>query len=170
MILFAFGIGVIPQVYALSYLFSSPSTGFVYLVIIFLIFGFIGNLAMSIWDLMQNFFHVELTFLTSLLLPLRTMPIFSMLFGYQKLYKISSFAHICNSLDPKLLDSLCGLIDPNSSSLFRGCCPNQCGDMCYQNASPFTFTAYGSMSELFFLIFTGIFYLSIIIIYESMKF
>src|SRR5690606_31917807 len=60
LLLFAFGVSTIPVSYFISYKFQKPSSGFVFLIIIFFLIGFIGNMILSVFDLMINYMNSDM--------------------------------------------------------------------------------------------------------------
>lgn len=171
LLLFSFGISTIPVVYFLSYRFQKPSSGFVFLIIIFFLVGFIGNIVLSVMDTAVNYFDADSPAIKNFWMPfllffLRFVPIFSMLFGYQKVHKLAAFGKFCKDMPPGTCDS----IYSNSSSSFKGCCPGVCGDMCYLSGNPFAMTKFGAGPEMLYMFCTGIFCFSMIVLGESRSF
>lgn len=170
-LLFAFGVSTIPLAYFLSYPFKKPSSGFVFLIILFLIVGFIGNIIFSSLDVGMNNLGVPLTEIRNfwypfLLFILRFIPIFSMLFGYQKVQKLSAFTKMCKAVP---LDQTCRTLNANSTNFLRGCCPDICGEMCYATANPFAMNVYGSGIEVIYMLITGLVSFLLIALYETFK-
>lgn len=133
-------------------------------------FGLISNILMSMLDFIDNFLDLNVfpwTF--SFLYLLRIVPIFSMLFGYQKLYKLSTFSRICHQVP--FLEFECAALKSHedytlAGLVLRGCCPELCGDKCFSTGSPWTMGMYGSGTEVIYLIVSGLFYLTVIIMFE----
>ncbi|OTF75870.1 ABC transporter sub-family A-like protein [Euroglyphus maynei] len=176
-ILFVFGIGTIPLAYLFAYIFDVHSSGFTFVVIIFLIMGLIANIFWSILDILINNAGIDassnfLSWTQSILPIIRLIPIFSMLYGYQKLYKANLFTKMCTKFGPDNLAQICNMTD-NDNSLSRlahGCCPNIClkDNSCYDSAS-FSFGKFGSAPEIYSLIASGLIFMAVIILYENFQ-
>lgn len=171
-LLFGYGVAVIPFAYILSYKFEKTSRGF---QVIMQIFTYLGTLPSALFggaDLWLNYFGAPYPAVNvifhALLSVFRVVPIFSVIFGYQKLYKLQEFSGSCLQLQKEgKLDQLCATIPANLTGYpFKGCCANVCGDTCFFEASPWGFTRYGIGTEVLYMVITGIIWISIIIAYE----
>lgn len=162
-----FGMSTIPVAYAFSYLFSSPAGGFTFIIIFYLVFGLIGNIIFSILHILNHYSHFDIltNWVVSLLMIARIVPIFSLLYGYQKVYLLSAMNGLCKSF--KDIDTVCKSLPHDSKSLISGCCPSICGNQCYSKQNAFNFTPLGAGIELVYLFVTGIFFFSLILIFES---
>lgn len=163
--------------YFFAYIFDVHSSGFTFVVIMFLIMGLIANLFWSILDIFVNNAGVELSSLyldwTQSVLPIiRFIPIFSMLFGYQKLYKANMFVKMCKTLPSEELGHICNSTEDLGSmtKMVLGCCPNRCSkdDSCYDSGS-FSFGKFGSGPEIYSLIGSGLLFMVLIILYENFQ-
>ena len=169
--------GTIPLAYFLTYIFDVNSSGFTFAVIVFLIMGLIGNLFMGVCDFLINNFGIRSGFLnaTQAVLPyIRCIPIFSMLFGYQKLYKSNLFYKLCSTVG-KNLEELCkNLTDNNDqfgmNQMLKGCCPDICqeDDSCYDSGS-YSFGRFGSGPEILTLFGSGLVFMVLVILYENFQ-
>ncbi|KAH9405759.1 hypothetical protein TYRP_014055, partial [Tyrophagus putrescentiae] len=169
-LLFTFGISTVPVSYFLSYRFQKPSSGFVFLIIVFFLVGFIGNIIFSILDVMFNYFDADLPAVQNFWMPfilffLRFIPIFSMLFGYQKVHMLAAFGSFCKNMQ----NGTCDNMKPDDSSPYKGCCSNVCGDKCYLTGNPFAVTKYGAGQEMIYMFCTGIFCFTMIVLAETFK-
>lgn len=169
--MFVFGLSTIPIAYILSFRFKKPSSGFVFMVIAFFLFGFLLNLFLSIIDLLRNFIGMDYIlgdWYERILDVARIVPIFSFLFGYQKVYKLTTFGKICGQFPPKTLEGLCQLIDigDNTLQVLKGCCED-C-DPCYNNVKPFAFDKYGAGFEILYMVLCGLLCFAAILLYEGM--
>lgn len=173
LLLLSFGVATIPLTYALSYLFAKPSSGFVFLIIVFFLIGFICNIIFSVLDFLVNYPILETPdttmsfWYTFLLVFLRIVPIFSMLFGFQKVQKLGVVARLCTDLH---ITDLCGSEkgkDLLKIKFLQGCCPETCTDMCYLEENPFSFRKAGAGPEVTYMIVTGLLSFLLIILFES---
>lgn len=167
-LLFSFGVATIPLSYLLSFFFETPSSGFVVMVIIYILTGLIANLGMSVIDTMMHIAGMAFSeqLFQFLVNTLRLFPIFSFLFGYQKVYRLSVLNQMCTSIR-SVGDFCSGNID-NMNAFLRGCCVGKCGDNCYDTQSTFAFNWYGCGVEVCFLFVFGIVCFALIIIGEGL--
>lgn len=136
-------------------------------------FGLIGNLVISVMHLLSILIIPDLIKNVAVILNLlRLIPIFSMLFGYQKLYLLTTLKKLCGNIDPATLWFLCQMNrtipqgDTFRSLIPIGCCASLCADSCYQNSTPIDFNDAGSGIELASLYLTGLLYLFFAIFFE----
>lgn len=171
-LLFGYGVAVIPFCYILSYKFEKTTRGFQVIMQIFTYLGTLPGSLLGAADLWLYYFQAPYpavnAVVQALLAFFRVVPIFSVLFGYQKLYKLQEFSSACLQLqkDGKL-DKLCASLPANLTGYpFKGCCTKICGDNCFFGQSPWGFTRYGIGAEILYMVITGIILISIVIAYE----
>ncbi len=172
-ILFLFGFASIPIAYCFSFIFSKPSTGFALLVVMYLLFGLIGNLIMSVLDLLINVFRFD--FMSSTLLDIilyicRLIPVFSMCFGIKKLYWMGSMAQWCKQTlkkDP----NVCLDDSKEAQNFYYNCCEKRCSpkNECYDSNNPFRFNNAGIGQESICMIASGFLFLAFLWILEGIK-
>ncbi len=165
LLILSFGVATIPVVYAFSFFFTSPPSGYVFVVILYLVFGLIGNIIFSVFHICNNFFAMNVggSWAESALWLFRAVPIFSMLFGYQKIYLLSVMSSVCRSNN---IDQMCGSFTNETSRMMLGCCPGKCGDHCFSQASAFSFSSIGAGTELASLFLSGLVFFLLIVVYE----
>lgn len=166
-LLFSFGVSTIPLSYLLSYYFGKPSSGFVVMVVIYIITGLIANIAMSIVHTLStlgDFFLMPESVLQLVLSILRLFPIFSFLFGYQKIYLLSQLSSICKLVPP---EQICTENIKKNAPMLVGCCPELCEDRCYEVQNLFAISSFGCGTEVLFLFGVGITFFVLIILGEG---
>lgn len=165
LMILSFGVSTIPLVYALTFQFSSSSSGFIFIVIFYLVFGFIGNIVFSIFHILNNYVGISVLvkWINPLLLIVRIVPIFSLLYGYQKIYLLSVMNGVCRNM--KNLDELCKVL--SDQNIMLGCCPEKCGNKCYSQENAFNFSPIGAGTELLYLFLSGLFFFVLIVVFES---
>lgn len=155
-------------------MFSTPSSGFVYLVLIYLLFGLIANLFWSGIDVVMDITLDQnisfLNFASKLGYIVRCVPIFSVLFGYQKLFKANALLKLCAEQNITA-DTKCNENFKNPDKFFfgiyRGCCKNLCeGNDCF-DAGSLSFGRYGAGEEILYLFLTGIISIALVILYDG---
>ncbi|KAJ6217457.1 hypothetical protein RDWZM_008614 [Blomia tropicalis] len=169
-----YGFAIIPFAYCLSYFFEKTSRGMTVMIQISSYLGTIIGCILGVGDLMINNFGQHNAGLETayyiLLYIIRVMPAFSIIFGYQKLYKLVEFANYCQQLDEaKQLNIICSTILSNETSIFKSCCPGICGDSCYREVNPWGFSKFSVLPEIIYMVFIGIICFSIISAYELYK-
>lgn len=172
LMLFLFGFASIPLAYLFSLWLKKPSTGFAVLVIIYLLFGIIAVSAMGTIDLMVNIVHVN--FISSstfnqVLALFRLIPVFSMSFGVQKLYRLGSFMQICKEYETKNMTIVCSYIQ--KKDFLYGCCLDKClkSNDCYFNKNPLDFDNYGVGQEFVYLVCSGFLFFLILLVLEGIQ-
>ena len=181
-LIFMYGLAVIPFAYTLSYCFAKTSRGYTVMIQISSYLGTLGGSLLATGDLMINYYNVQSSvfrgFYFTLLYPLRIVPIFSVVFGFQKIYRLSNFARFCEKLDiNQQLESICRSIitqrgnntndNDSDGDIFRGCCVEVCNDSCYVQTSPWSVTSkFGIGTEIIYLLVTGIIFFISIVAYE----
>ena len=170
LMLFLFGFASIPLAYCFSLWLKKPSTGFAVLVILYLLFGIIAVSAMGTLDLMINILHFD--FISSVTFNrvlgiFRMIPVFSMSFGVQKLYRMGSFTQICKENEKKNMTIICTHI--SKKDFLFGCCLDKCTKTndCYHNKNPLDFDNYGVGQEFVYLVCSGILFFLILLIFEG---
>lgn len=160
-----FGMSTIPVVYAFSYFFSSSPGGYIFITILYLVFGFIANIIFSVLHILNNYVHLDLMtyWLNPVLMIIRIVPIFSLLHGYQKVYLLSAMNAFCRNSN---LDQMCSVLTPDMKNMLTGCCPTICGNECYSNENAFNFTSIGAGIELVYLFLSGTLFFLLIILFE----
>ncbi|CAG2161807.1 unnamed protein product [Oppiella nova] len=169
LMLFLFGFASIPLAYCFSLLLNKPSTGFAVLVILYLLFGVMSISAMGVLDLIVNVMKMNIISsvkFNTILSFFRLIPVFSMSFGIQKLYRIGSFAQICKEYESKNMTLLCSFID--RKSILYGCCIDKCSptNECYSNQNPLSFDHNGVGQEFVYLVASGLFFMAILLLFE----
>ncbi len=172
LMLFLFGFASIPLAYCFSFWLKKPSTGFAVLVVIYLLFGLIANSAMGVLDLMINVMNLKPISISTFKLLLgifRLIPVFSMSFGIQKLYRIGSFAQICKEYAVKQnMTIMCSYV--SKSEFMYGCCREKCepNNECYDSKNPLQFDNFGVGQEFLYLLFDGLLFMIILLIFEGL--
>lgn len=167
-LLLSFGVATIPLSYLLSYYFRTPSSGFVVMVVIFIITGLIANIAMSVVHTMSSLAGMPIMSegVEQLVLAIfRLFPIFSFLFGYQKVYLLSQVSTICKLIP---LDDFCQMDKKRMMPILVGCCPNICEDRCYDGKNTFALSSFGCGVEVLYLFAVGITFFVLIIFGEGL--
>ena len=119
-LLASFGLGIIPFAYLLSYSFSKTFRGFSVMMQICSYLGTIAVAVFSVGDLLLNYFGFQNPALYALYVAFssvfRILPIFSVLFGYQKLYKLAQFSQYCHGLEKNgQLAMICPVLSVNNT-------------------------------------------------------
>jgi len=152
------------------------------LLVVFFLVGFICNIIFSVLDLLRTYFQLTNVYsFAAILYPLRLLPIFALLYGHQKIHKLSAFAQLCGKLrQAKMLDTLCALLNGNeksqhelTTSILKGCCGNTCdqdGGLCYEHQSLLAVNEFGLGIELICMIVCGLLCMSAILIYECERY
>ncbi|KAI2807884.1 hypothetical protein RDWZM_005336 [Blomia tropicalis] len=168
MILF-FGLSTIPVTYGFSYFFTSPVSGFTFMTILYLAFGFIANLIFSIMNILINYARFDLPFgwIEPVLVVIRGVPIFSMLYGYQKIYLLSSMTKFCKSI--RDVELICSSLSNSTPSMITGCCPELCGSRCFSNENAYSYNDIGAGKELIYLVASGTSFFLFMILFEAYK-
>ena len=153
--LFLFGFASIPLAYLTSLRLKKSSSGYALLVIIYLISGLILVLAMGILDLFINTLNVDFMSpqaLEGILFFARLLPVFSMSFGIQKLYKIGSYQYACDKTLPVYLENLCTEVRDNTDPVW-GCCRSKCepNNECYYQMKALEFGSHGMKQTIYFI-------------------
>ena len=127
----------------------------------------------SVIDLLTNYLKMDVIgiWFDLLLYLFRIVPIFSMLFGYQKVQKLSLFSQICGP-EGIIRDRLCEMEEANyhkhkETNILSGCCSSICGDMCYMDQNPFSYSKAGSGTEVTYMMVIGLLSFLLIVLYES---
>ena len=174
LMLFMFGFASIPLAYLFSLVLGKPTTGFAVLVIIYLLFGVIavsimGTIEYS--DKLSEKVMVNPILFNVILYIFRVVPVFSMSFGLQRLYRTSSFTKFCeelNAFDSKF-QNYCSEKVKEKSNFLYGCCSVNCSltNECYVQKSALSFDEYGVSTDLVFLIVCGILFMALLLMFES---
>jgi hypothetical protein len=149
--LFLFGFASIPLAYIASLLLKKPSSGFAILVIIYLISGIVLIFPLGFCDLLINTFKEDFmssSTLDILIFICRLLPVFSMSFGIQKLYKIGSYRSACKKILPIFLKARCEQNLQRTDEIW-GCCENVCKKTkeCYKDAEALNWGTEGMKSS-----------------------
>ncbi|CAG2109717.1 unnamed protein product, partial [Medioppia subpectinata] len=170
---FLFGVAAIPLAYLFSLRLSLPSTGYATLVIILLLTGLVLVLTFGILDLMllSGSDVMSRDTLDALVMTARVLPVFSMSFGIQKLYKVGSYQKACLDSAKETLLKVC-IPTLRTDDPFYGCCDNLCRHRgeCYDQLNALRFDEKGINSvavEFLFLIGSGIVFLLILWLIEG---
>jgi hypothetical protein len=149
--LFLFGFASIPLAYIISLRLKKPSSGFAILVIIYLISGVVLIFPLGFCDLLINTFKQD--FMSSSTLDIlvficRFLPVFSMSFGIQKLYKIGSYISACDKILPDFLKARCSENLRRDDEIW-GCCIEKCNKTkeCYEDAEALRWGTEGMKSS-----------------------
>jgi len=167
--MFVFGLSTIPIAYILSFRFKKASSGFVFMVIVFFLFGLVFNIFLSIVEFMRTFAgsHFMDGWFETIVTIVRAVPIFSFLFGYQKVYKLSCLSKFCDAMDPAELAKMCSS-NSTLDILSQGCCPGKCNP-CFKDFNPFSTSKYGAGIEVLYMLIGGIVCFALIVLYEVYK-
>ena len=143
---FFFGFASIPLAYLTSLRLKKPSSGYALLVIIYLITGLILVVAFGLLDFMINTLRADFmssSTLEVILFFARLLPVFSMSFGIQKIYKVGSYQKACAMILPIYLDHQCQYMEKNRA--LWGCCLNKCeaNNECYYQMNVLEFGSNG---------------------------
>ena len=138
-LLFLFGFACIPLAYIVSIFHKKPFSGFTFLVIIYLLSGVFLMVPLGFCDHVINMRKRD--FMSSSLLGIilifsRFLPVFSMSFGIQKIYKIGPYQPTCEKINPYVLKDTCkGPISRDDP--IWGCCQTLCSNTseCYGDAN-----------------------------------
>jgi len=165
MLIFAFGVGVLPLVYITSNYFDTPSSGFVFVTIVHLCLGLI----LSIVFLFIHFVNLiaENGSANKWEPYLRFIPIFAFLFGTQKMYTLGSFnTLLCKNFPVELCNpALFNLTKSRDTQL--SCCPELCGDKCYFPSHALRLAPFYSGYEVLTLFCTGLVVFTLLVLYDS---
>lgn len=189
--MFLFGLSAITFAYLLAPIFGSPNKGFTTLVIVYIAIALLLSTGVTLYDFVEflkESYHFSLG-LTLTFPVLHSLPIFSFLFGFQRITRWAVFSTICRELipsdnrhleqfvhnmsmqleekwpadEPRLLDPQIILF-----GLLRGCFPNLCGDRCYRRGILWNLT-YGPWLQMFYMIlWAAVFF--VLLLYQDRKF
>lgn len=178
LLLIFFGFSSIPFGYVVSGFCNSPTTGFVSLVTFFMLFGFFVNCSESSQYLLiklqdpDSSMGVAINFF-------RLIPLFSFLFGFQKMYIVGSLSKTCkkpivqmtyclNSTFAFILgkDDDGGVNVSDFNKIYKGCCVDTCGDRCLTTRHPFSTGDYGAGVEIIYMLLIGLVFIIGVILYD----
>jgi ATP-binding cassette subfamily A (ABC1) protein 3 len=177
LMLIGFGFASIPLAYCLSLVLQQPSTGFSFLVIMYLLFGVIAMIIMGTLDVVYKLDSegtvINRTIYSFFLYIFRLIPVFSMSFGLQKLYMTSSLENMCQSFSRnkeigKQMGKMSAEMCKNMPPGLKDCCLRciESSD-CSFDESPLSFGDYGVAIEFIYLMATGIVFFVIILLIDS---
>lgn len=170
-LIFAFGVAAIPVAYALSYYFKTSNHGFVFLVLLYLLFGMIFNLIFAyLYFISMKTSDSRMKVFIKIGLPIvRLVPIFSFLFGFDKVYILN----LANSNFCPYFNETCPIFKAVNDSVYSenklllSCCPGLCRDFCINNQNPFSVAnELGAGVELIYLFAVGIIVFGGILIHD----
>ncbi|CAG2114253.1 unnamed protein product, partial [Medioppia subpectinata] len=160
-----FGLSAIPLAYLFSLRLKQPSTGYAVLVVVYLLSGIALSLTVFFVSMQKPKAADALEGVANI------MPVYAMSHGIQKLYKLGSYADVCNKMTREHLAQRCDNSNYriDKSSDYWGCCVNLCKPTheCYYERNAFQWGKYGIVTELVYMIVTAFVYLLILSLIES---